>query len=189
MANLCSNPSPSSFSSLPHTQTHNKNCHGVFHQLPTRGSFLGLLPWGTQPTKPQTRAHFVWVFFFFPSVIFISLFLPPHKWMCALEWVAVDWRARVGVERGGAMIRIPQDWVEENSAGYWRRDFFFFRNLVAWFSYLSQYIFTYLLLKWIPLQLMKKNLVNMLWIYIKKIFHADAATGELALWSNRSITS
>ena len=25
--------------------------------------------------------------------------------------------------------------------------FFFFRNLVAWFSYLSQYIFTYLLLK------------------------------------------
>lgn len=36
--------------------------------------------------------------------------------------------------------------------------FFFFRNLVAWFSYLSQYIFTYLLLKWIPLQLMKKIL-------------------------------
>lgn len=28
-----------------------------------------------------------------------------------------------------------------------QRFFFFFRNLVAWFSYLSQYIFTYLLLK------------------------------------------
>lgn len=115
--------------------------------------------------------------------------------MCALEWVAVDWRVRVGAEegRGWAIKGIPQAWAEEDLAGNWRWElfffFFFFRNLVAWFSYLSQYIFTYLLLKWIPLQLMKKNLVNMLWIYIKKIlFHADAATGELALWSNRSIT-
>lgn len=54
--------------------------------------------------------------------------------------------------------------------GYWRfltggsrtrpatgAEKFFFRNLVAWFSYLSQYIFTYLLLKWIPLQLIKKT--------------------------------
>lgn len=33
-----------------------------------------------------------------------------------------------------------------------------------------------------------KYVVN-IYIYIKKIlFHADAATGELALWSNRSIT-
>lgn len=106
------------------------------------------------------------------------------------EWRSTEELGLV-LERGGAILFIPQGWVEENSAGYWRREkcFFFFRNLVAWFSYLSQYIFTYLLLKWIPLQLMKKNLVNMLWIYIKKIlFHADAATGELALWSNRSIT-
>lgn len=38
----------------------------------------------------------------------------------------------------------------------------------------------------------ENNLVNIcgyIYIYIKKIlFHADTATGELALWSNRSIT-
>lgn len=32
-----------------------------------------------------------------------------------------------------------------------------------------------------------KYVVN-IYIYIKILFHADAATGELALWSNRSIT-
>lgn len=189
MANLCSNPSSSSLGSLPpHTNTQQKLPRGLppaAHQ----GELFRTASLRDPTDETPNTSTFCLFCFFFPSIIFTSHFLPPHKWMCALEWVAVNWRAWVGVERGGAMICIPQDWVEENSAGYWRRDFFFFRNLVAWFSYLSQYIFTYLLLKWIPLQLMKKNLVNMLWIYIKKIFHADAATGELALWSNRSITS
>lgn len=49
---------------------------------------------------------------------------------------------------GGATVGVPQGWVDKDSAGNWRGEiFFFFRNLVAWFSYLSQYIFTYLLLK------------------------------------------
>lgn len=56
---------------------------------------------------------------------------------------------------GGALVGVPPGWVEEDLAGKLaRRIFFFFfflfvsfRNLVAWFSYLSQYIFTYLLLK------------------------------------------
>lgn len=69
--------------------------------------------------------------------------------------------------------------AEENSAGSWRRDFFFlyfvlfilfsFRNLVAWFSYLSQYIFTYLLWKWIPLQLLKKKSCK----YLVNIYKED----------------
>lgn len=62
--------------------------------------------------------------------------------------------------RGRATEGVPLGRVEEDSAGNWRREsflfvflgflfvcFFSFRHLVAWFSYLSQYIFTYLLLK------------------------------------------
>lgn len=56
--------------------------------------------------------------------------------------------------RGRATEGVPLGRVEEDSAGNWRREFFLFvffffsfRHLVAWFSYLSQYIFTYLLLK------------------------------------------
>lgn len=54
--------------------------------------------------------------------------------------------------QGGGAIRVqyvPWGRVEEDLAGVGRRENFvvFFRNLVAWFSYLSQYIFTYLLLK------------------------------------------
>lgn len=67
---------------------------------------------------------------------------------------------RVGVSGGstedyreaGLTEGVPQGWVEEEGGLSWQlaqREFFFFffRNLVAWFSYLSQYIFTYLLLK------------------------------------------
>lgn len=169
--------------SLSSTHTH-KNCHGVFHQLPTRRSSLRLLPQGTPPTKPQTRAHFFFKFF-----NYFYFFSSSRELMCALKWVAGD-SSTVGRGGGRGCCRCPTGLGGEGLS--WQlaqRKKFFFRKLVAWFSYLSQYIFTYLLLKWIPLQLIKKNLVNMLWIYIKKIlFHADAATGELALWSNRSIT-
>lgn len=82
------------------------------------------------PTDETPNTSTFCLSFFSPSIIFISLFLPPHKWMCALEWVAGDWRARVGAERGGAMIRIPQDWVEENSAGLLAQRFFF--SLETW---------------------------------------------------------
>lgn len=167
----------------PHTHAHTpKNCHGVFHQLPTRGSFLGLLPWGTQPTKPRTGAHLVWVPPPLPSPPLNQVYSPPPPPRpplpsillmsgreCQNERPTTE-ELGLGSERvTGAEPRcvVPQDWAEKNSAGHWRRDFFCcfclfclfsFRNLVAWFSYLSQYIFTYLLLKWIPLQLMKKIL-------------------------------
>lgn len=74
LTNLCSKPA------LPHPHTYRKekkNCHGVFHQLPTKGSSLRLLPRGTPPTKPQTRAHFVQVFF-------LLLFISSRELVCAI---------------------------------------------------------------------------------------------------------
>lgn len=139
---------------------HTKNCHGVFHQLPIWGGSLRLLPLGT-PTKPQTRAHFLSSY-----VVFISLFV---LWTDVCVGLSGG-RLKSTGGRGGGVVYCRCPTGLDGGLGWQPAQrsfcFVFFKNLVAWFSYLSQYIFTYLLLKWIPLQLIKKNLVNMLWIYI-----------------------
>ncbi len=82
---------------------------------------------------------------------------------------------------GGAILGIPQ--VEEDSAGNWRREFVFFRNLVAWFSYLSQYIFTYLLLKMNTITINEKESCK----YVVNIYKEDPLSCRCSHWRTCSV--
>lgn len=96
LSNLCSKPTQTlqQMTKLKKTKKNNKTekkkttCHGVFHQLPTRGSYCDRFPRGTQPTKPQTWAHFV---------SRLVLFIPP----CPHEQTRVQWSERQPTELPG----------------------------------------------------------------------------------------
>lgn len=179
LANLCSNPCPPQHK---HTHTQQKLPRGLPPAAQQGELFKTASLRDSTDETPNTSTFRLFLCYFYSPLRPVNGCVRWSEWRLTEE-LGLAWR-----EAGLLYLSHRVGWSRTQLVTG-AENFFFFRNLVAWFSYLSQYIFTYLLLKWIPLQLMKKNLVNMLWIYIKKIlFHADAATGELALWSNRSIT-